>query len=156
MHGFVIDPGAASNLCGTDTLLQHSAANLWPLGIHYEVEYSPNSFAGISGNGEQSAGRIDMPIGLEGVGLAYWSTDLIGGDGSACPALLANKSLVALQAASVTDVFDDHGGILALQSVPKRHFFFRIRLSDSGHYFLPFDKFDAKKCRHTERAEQSL
>ena len=24
MHGFVIDPGAATNLCGTDTLLSHA------------------------------------------------------------------------------------------------------------------------------------
>ena len=126
VHGFVIDPGDASNPCDADTLLEHPSTTLRPRGIYYSVEYSPNSFAGISGGGEQSSGRIHMPIGLDGVGLAYWLTDLIGGNGSCCPALLANKSLVALKAASVIDVFEHHCGILALELVPRQHFFFTV------------------------------
>ena len=122
----MLDPGAASNLCGTNTLLEHSERILWPRGITYKVKYPPNNFTGINGEGERSSGRVDMPIGLEGIGLAYWTTDLMGGTGSGCPALLANKSLVALAAASVTDVFEDHGGILASQLMSQQHFFFRI------------------------------
>ena len=75
----------------------------------------------------------------------------MGGTGPGCPTLLANKSLVALSAASVTDAFEDHGGILALQLVPKQHFFFRIWFSDSGHYLLPFDKFEKKQFKHTQQ-----
>ena len=110
--------------------------------IYFEVGYSQNSFAGIDGQGEPSSGCIHMPIGLEGVGLAYWQTDLMGGIRSQCPALLANRSLIALQATIAVDCFESHGGIIALELSPKQHLFFRIWLSDSGHYILPFDKFD--------------
>ena len=74
MHGFVIDPGAASNLCGTNTFLEHSERNLWPRGITYKVGFSPNNFTSMNGEGERSSGRVDMPIGLEGIGLSYWTT----------------------------------------------------------------------------------
>ena len=75
----------------------------------------------------------------------------MGGTGSGCPALLANKSLVALAAASVTDVFEDHDGVLALKLTPQQHFFFWNWFSDSGKYLLPFDKFDKSLFEHTQQ-----
>ena len=68
-----------------------------------------------------------------------------------CPALLANRSLIALQATIAVDVFENHGGIIALKLLPKQHLFFRIWLSDSGRCILRFDKFDKQNSKHTQK-----
>ena len=124
-HGFVVDPGASAPLIGTETFRRHVVANLRPRGIGYKISKTNNRYTGISGCADTASGRVDMPIGLEGVGLAFWKTDLLGGTGSLCPALLANSSLLALKAASVTDVSPKHGGIISLDLQPGRTCFFQ-------------------------------
>ena len=130
-------------------------ANLQPRGIDYEILESTCTFTGISGQPDPSAGSTYMPCGLDGLGLAYWYTNLMGSSGSLCPALLANDTLVRLKGTIVGDCFPDHSGILGLQLVPDRWFFFRIFLSDSGHWLLPFDRFDCKPF-DTQRHLQHL
>ena len=72
IHGFVVDPGAASGFIGTETFRKHKVANLDPRGLRYTIRPSLASFVGISGVSESGLGILEMPFGLEGFGLIYW------------------------------------------------------------------------------------
>ena len=90
-----------------------------------------------------------MAIKQSGIGLLYWRTDLIGGDrGSICPVSLANNTLVKYKASLVTGVFPNEGGILAVDLLSDRTYFFCTWLADSGHYILPFNCFE--KTKHSQ------
>ena len=151
MHGFVVDPGAASGLIGTETFRKHKVDNLDPRGLRYTIRPSLASFVGISGVSESGLGILEMPCGLEGYGLIYWSADLMGNTGSICPALLANNTLLKLRAASVADVLENGAGIVSLEFCPGISTLFVIYLADSGHYLLPYDKFESKPAYSQEQ-----
>jgi hypothetical protein len=82
-----------------------------------------------------------MPLILPGNTTVTWTTDLFGNEGSTCPCLLANDTLVDLQSSLFSDILPHRDGILTL-NVTDDHgqlqsFFYRLHLTDSGHYLLP-------------------
>ena len=147
--GLVIDPGAATGLTGTDTLRRYYEQVLVPKG-YGSILVNPSSatFTGIDGQPEPGVGVAEIPLALVGAPDVVWNSDLMGGSGSNCSALLGNDSLRQFKASIFENILPHGDGVLVLM-IPsasksrKRHktqsLFLRILLTDSGHYLLPAD-----------------
>ena len=87
-HGLIVDPGASAPLMGTETLRAFHDEVLQPLG--HDVSFFPTdaTFVGVDGVPTAGQAACRFPIGLEGAGEVRFTTDLIGGEASKCPALL--------------------------------------------------------------------
>ena len=57
-HGFIVDPGAASGIAGTDTKLQYDAAQV-PYFDDCDVIKNSNSYSGIDGEPVKSLGDAE-------------------------------------------------------------------------------------------------
>ena len=143
-HGLLIDPGAASGLVGSDTLKQLLDRCVRPCGRQDEVKFDydrSTPVSGISGSSDATLGQVTIPLTACGHPITY-TADVLGGEGSLCPALVGNPALRAMDASIFTNWFENGDGVLLVgtkdQDV-KHYRMFRILLTDSGHYMLPTD-----------------
>ena len=139
-RGLLVDPGAASGLVGSETL--RDLLSVLPEDRQREVTWNyqkHHSVSGISGTPENTMGEVTIPLTLSGASGAY-RADVLGGDGSLCPALLGNPALRRQRAAILTDYFENGDGVLVVQKSDQERHYLRILLTDSGHYLLPVDE----------------
>ena len=157
-HGLLIDPGAASGLIGSDTLkelLQHCVA---PYGKENEVHLNyekTTPVSGINGGSDSTLAEVSIPLTSNGQPLTY-TGEVIGGSGSMCPALVGNPTLRRLDASIFTNWFENGDGLMIAggrnNDKEKHYKFFRLLLTDSGHYLLPTDRAeDSKVPREVKR-----
>ena len=151
-RGLFVDPGAASGLIGSETL-RDLISCLSPEqhgDISWNYEKS-NNVSGINGTPETTLGMVNLPPRFSGAHGSF-SADVLGGEGSLCPALLSNPALRRQQASILTDWFSNGDGCLVvragkLQENGQRKkevnasewCYLRLLLTDSGHYLLPVD-----------------
>ena len=152
-HGLLIDPGAASGLVGSDTLrLLQPYMTTEP--VHDRTKTTPVS--GISGGSDAALGQVTLSFSVAGTSLTY-TAEVLGGDGSTCPALVGNPALRKLEASLLTQWFDDGDGLLVVRhpghgGEPLSNMqFFRLLLTDSGHYILPLDDKGKHSVDRSER-----
>ena len=148
--GLLVDPGASSGLIGTDTLKEIMESGALPMARMEEIEWGPSTttVTGISGQSDDTLARISLPIDVGSSEVpASYTADLIGGQGSTCPALLPNTSLRQMRAAVMTEWFDNGDGALVVSANGKKLndpsselLVMRMLLSESGHYILPVDR----------------
>ena len=143
-RGLVIDPGAASGLIGSETLrdlIDHCVA---PFGKEKDVVINKDirsPVSGISGGSDRTLGQVTVPLCTGGCPISY-TGEVIGGDGSLCPALIGNPSLRKMHCAIFTEHFVNGDGLLVLNSMQDTNEpmkMMRLLLTDSGHYILPTD-----------------
>ena len=95
-RGLLVDPGAAAGLIGSETLRDIMENCIKPQGLETGVERreKQTSVTGISGKGDQTMAEISFPFKLDSKQQARYSADVLGGEGSLCPALVSNPSLL--------------------------------------------------------------
>ena len=143
-RGLVIDPGAASGLIGSETLRDLIDHCVVPFGKEKDVVINKevrSPVSGISGGSDQTLGQVTVPLCTGGCPISY-TGEVIGGDGSLCPALIGNPSLRKMHCSIFTEHFVNGDGLLVLNSMqdtdqPLK--MMRLLLTDSGHYILPTD-----------------
>ena len=144
-RGLIIDPGAASGLIGCDTLKDLLEHCIRPYGKEISIDKSITSpVSGISGGSDRTLGQVTIPLVTGGCPISF-TGEVIGGDGSMCPALVGNPSLRKMNSTIFTNYFKNGDGLLVLDSRSEDQGslkMLRILLTDSGHYILPTD-FDA-------------
>ncbi|CAE8655901.1 unnamed protein product, partial [Polarella glacialis] len=136
-HGLLIDPGAASGLIGSDTLKEYRDEILLPHGVDIICRPTTQNVSGISGKPEPALSRVTMPI-FPGIKSSTFTADVIGKQGSKCPALLPNPSMRAANMGLLTNFFENGDGMLIVHDNGKR-LLYRCLLTESGHYILPTD-----------------
>ncbi|CAE8626795.1 unnamed protein product [Polarella glacialis] len=136
-HGLLIDPGAASGLIGSDTLKEYRDEILLPQGVDIICRPTTQNVSGISGKPEPALSRVTMPI-FPGIKSSTFTADVIGKQGSKCPALLPNPSMRAANMGLLTNFFENSDGMLIVHDNGKR-LLYRCLLTESGHYILPTD-----------------
>ncbi|CAE8612218.1 unnamed protein product, partial [Polarella glacialis] len=136
-HGLLIDPGAASGLIGSDTLKEFRDEILLPLGVDIICRPTTQNVSGISGKPEPALSRVTMPI-FPGIKSSTFTADVIGKQGSKCPALSPNPSMRAANMGLLTNFFENGDGMLIVHDNGKR-LLYRCLLTESGHYILPTD-----------------
>ena len=154
-YGLLIDPGAASGLVGSETLRMLKSCSLGEMEINRN-KITPVS--GISGNSESTLGEVTLTMATAGQPITY-TAEVIGGAGSLCPALVGNPTLRRLGASILTDWFENGDGMLvlntkdAMDAEVNHAKFFRILLTDSGHYILPCDNVQNEKVPRASKHE---
>ncbi|CAE8595274.1 unnamed protein product [Polarella glacialis] len=136
-HGLLIGPGAASGLIGSDTLKEFRDEILLPLGVDIICRPTTQNVSGISGKPDPALSRVTMPI-FPGIKSSTFTADVIGKQGSKCPALLPNPSMRAANMGLLTNFFENGDGMLIVHDNGKR-LLYRCLLTESGHYILPTD-----------------
>ncbi|CAE8598968.1 unnamed protein product, partial [Polarella glacialis] len=143
-HGLLIDPGAASGLIGSDTLKNYRDAILVPQGVDITIRPTSQNVSGISGKPEPALSRVTMLI-FPGIKDSTFTEDVIGKQGSRCPAHLPNPSMRAANMRLLTDFFDNGDGLLIVHDDNDR-LLYRCLLTESGNYILLTDNInDANK-----------
>eukprot|EP00959_Pyramimonas_sp_CCMP1952_P230956 4828314-Pyramimonas_sp.AAC.1 len=113
--GIIVDPGASDGLLGTETLREWVQHIYGPRGMKYQCGKSEASCTGISGETDPSCGELVGNIGVCGLPRnTTYRGDLIGGNGSRCPALLPNTTLLEQRAIIYENMFPSGDGILAI------------------------------------------
>ena len=136
-RGLLVDPGAASGLVGSETL-----RDLLEVCGDSQVKWNrdrTNNVSGISGSSESTLGEVEIGLSLGGAQGSY-RADVLGGEGSLCPALLSNPALRRQKAAILSDWFNNGDGVLVIQTEERECHYLRLLLTDSGHYLLPVDE----------------
>ncbi|CAE8689120.1 unnamed protein product, partial [Polarella glacialis] len=118
-HGLLIDPGAASGLIGSDTLKEYRDEILLPHGVDIICRPTTQNVSGISGKPEPALSRVTMPI-FPGIKSSTFTADVIGKQGSKCPALLPNPSMRAANMGLLTNFFENGDGMLIVHDNGKR------------------------------------
>ncbi|CAE7229448.1 IREH1 [Symbiodinium sp. CCMP2592] len=139
-RGLLVDPGAASGLVGSETLrdlLAHCPRDQAD-AVRWDRSKTTN-VSGISGNADTTLGEVEVPLTLAGAEATY-KADVLGGEGSLCPALLSNPALRRQRAAILTNRFCNGDGALVVQTEKGEAHVMCILLTDSGHYLLPTDE----------------
>ena len=156
-YGLLIDPGAASGLVGSDTLLQLMDNCVKPAVKQDEMIIDHGKtvpVSGISGVSENTLGQVTLPLVSGGQSITY-TADVLGGDGSFCPALVGNPALREMNAVMFCNWFNNGDGLILVgsqQDDAMHHRMFRLLLTDSGHYMLPTDHdHTAKVAGQTKR-----
>ena len=160
-RGLIIDPGAASGLIGSETLRDSIATCVQPYGKSSDVAIDTkvtSPVSGISGGSERTLGKVTIPLVTAGLPISF-TGEIIGGEGSLCPALVGNPSLRSLRSTIFTNYFQNGDGLLTLDSrqdddQPIR--MMRILLTDSGHYILPVDYDETGKVSATTQKEVAV
>jgi hypothetical protein len=102
------------------------------------------SVTGISGQGDATLAHVTFPFPVAKGLMGTFSADVLGNEGSLCPALLPNPSLRRIHASVLTQWFTNGDGLLVfrdpLQDDKDELVILRILLTDSGHYILPIDQ----------------
>ena len=161
-RGLIIDPGAASGLIGSETLrdlIQHCVE---PKGKKEELTIDRNKtspVSGISGVSDQTLGEITVPLTSGGHKISF-TGEVLGGEGSLCPALVGNPSLRKMNATIFANYFDGGDGLLVADSRGDdgdgQVKMFRLLLTDSGHYVLATDFDDATRVQEKTKKEITL
>ena len=150
IRGLLVDPGASSGLIGSETLRDLLASGMVPPNKVKDITWNEASttVTGISGQADATLTRISIPfqIGSED---AEYTADVIGGEGSNCPALLPNGSLRQLRTAMMTQWYDNGDGVMLCSLNGLRPddpqaslVVMKLLLAESGHYILPVNKED--------------
>ena len=137
-RGLLVDPGAASGLIGSETLrdlLEHCSS---ATAVRWNKSKTTN-VSGISGGADSTLGEIEIPLDISGAE-ATFKADVLGGEGSLCPALLSNPALRRQRAAILSNWFANGDGALGVQTETGDLHVLRLLLTDSGHYLLPTDE----------------
>ena len=153
-RGLLIDPGAASGLIGSETLRDLLETCVQPFGTKEQVEirYDKTSpVSGISGSSDRTLGQITVPLQANGHPISY-TGEVLGGQGSLCPALVGNPALRRMNAALLTNFFENGDGLLTTDFLDENSDgdkvtkvkLFRLLLTESGHYLLPTDEANTK------------
>ena len=159
-YGLLIDPGAASGLVGSDTLLQLMDNCVKPAVKQDEMIIDHGKtvpVSGISGVSENTLGQVTLPLVqlVSGGQSITYTADVLGGDGSFCPALVGNPALREMNAVMFCNWFNNGDGLILVgsqQDDAMHHRMFRLLLTDSGHYMLPTDHdHTAKVAGQTKR-----
>eukprot|EP00971_Amphidinium_carterae_P310327 6166769-Amphidinium_carterae.1 len=152
-YGLLYDPGAASNLMGTQTLLDYVDNVLKPTGHGMEKveEINQRSFTGIDGKVSQSGAKIRVPVRIGPI-VSSFEADTIGGAGDRCPMLLSNRTAVERRLICLHGHFPNRDGLLL---VPRAEddtqcVGIRLLLTDSGHYLLPLSPMNTTTHEHVE------
>ena len=152
-RGLLVDPGAAAGLIGSETLRDLMETCLKPSGLDKHVTWRERSTSvtGISGKGDSTLAEVTFEFGLDGDCRASFSADVIGGEGSLCPALIGNPSLRAMKSVLLTQFFQNNDGLLVCHAGPTndKPTMIRLLLTDSGHYIIPLDG-----VQHVEREDR--
>ena len=151
-RGLLVDPGAASGLIGSETL--RDLISCLPPDQQGDISWNyekSNNVSGINGTPETTLGMVNLPLSFSGAHGSF-SADVLGGEGSLCPALLSNPALRRQQASILTDWFSNGDGCLVVRSSKLQEnghrkkdvdasewCYLRLLLTDSGHYLLPVD-----------------
>eukprot|EP00435_Cladocopium_sp_Y103_P070472 s308_g35.t1 len=160
-YGLLIDPGAASGLVGSDTLLQLLDNCVKPAGKQDEMIIDHNKtvpVSGINGVSESTLGQVSLPLVSGGHPITY-TADVLGGDGSFCPALVGNPALRQMNAVIFSNWFNNGDGLIMVgsqQDETMHHRMFRLLLTDSGHYMLPTDHDSTAKVAGQTKREAVL
>ena len=146
-RGLLVDPGAASGLIGSETLrdmLENCVSKSQSEQVSWKYDKT-NNVSGISGSAESTLGEVSLPVNLAGASGSF-RADVLGGEGSLCPALLSNPALRKQHAAILSNYFTNGDGVMAILGEGQesehrsgRWHFLRLLLTDSGHYLLPVD-----------------
>ena len=139
-RGLLVDPGAASGLIGTETLrdiLEHCVPKDKAKDVVWDHD-RVNSVSGINGTPEATLGEVHIPLQLAGA-TGSFTADVLGGEGSMCPALLSNPSLRKQKASLLCDYFENGDGVMVVSDGDSGWHYLRLLLTDSGHYLLPID-----------------
>ncbi len=143
VHGVIVDPGAATSLSGTETIRRYVDDVLTPQGYSIRIYPTEATFTGVDGITKPGLGRCVLPLLLTGSVDVTWTTNLLGDEGSTCPCLLANDTILFYNGTVYTNILPNKDGILSLvlqkPNGRQASFFFRLLLTDSGHYILPID-----------------
>lgn len=142
--GLIIDPGVASGLIGSDTLKDIMDKCIHPYGKFKDAEMNKvvtSPVSGISGGSDRTLGQVKLPLIAGGCPITY-TAEVIGGEGSCCPALVGNPTLRKMNSTIFTNYFQNGDGLLVLDSRSddgESLQIMNIFLTDSGHYLLPCD-----------------
>ena len=152
-RGLLIDPGAASGLIGSETLRDLLATCVIPYGKedNYEIRFDKTSpVSGINGASDRTLGQVTVPLQTSGHAISY-TGEILGGQGSLCPALVGNPALRSMNSVLFTNYFQNGDGLLSTDYISekdgeevKRFKLFRLLLTESGHYLLPTDEPNTK------------
>ena len=152
-RGLLIDPGAASGLIGSETLrdLLETCVDPHAGQDRYEIRFDRTSpVSGISGSSDRTLGQVTIPLQTNGHAISY-TGEVLGGQGSLCPALVGNPALRSMNSVIFTNYFDNGDGLLTTDykhdddaEGVTRIKLFRLLLTESGHYLLPTDEPKAK------------
>eukprot|EP00435_Cladocopium_sp_Y103_P008328 s555_g2.t1 len=153
-RGLLIDPGAASGLIGSETL-RDIMENCIPQDQHGDCikwNKKTTSVAGISGQSDETLGEVSIKLSAANRCISY-KGDVLGGNGSLCPALVGNPTLRQQQAAMFSEWFPNGDGLLVIHreemlGPDKEPILLRLLLTDSGHYLLPTDTNGATDLPH--------
>ena len=139
-RGLLVDPGAASGLIGSETLrdiLESCVPSEKSATVSWNHDRS-HSVSGINGTPEETLGEVSFPLTLAGASGSF-SADVLGGEGSLCPALLSNPSLRKQKASLLLDYFANGDAVMVVSDGSDGWHYLRLLLTDSGHYLLPID-----------------
>ena len=139
-RGFIMDPGAASSITGSDTVKDHYEHAALP-NLSSSLEPSHGRFSGISGTPSPAVGFIRMPFRF-GRWQGRFGADVLGGSASRCPNLLAMPTLLKYHVFMLHHFFDNGDGIAIFISPENDMQIIRLLLTDSMHYLLPTDNPD--------------
>ena len=139
-YGFIVDPGAASGIVGTDTVLAYQRAGV-PFANDKVLSPSTGMFSGIDGEPVPGLGTLKQKAQI-GRLKVRWQGDMIGHQGSFCPFLLPLSPLIEHRAIMMHGMFDNGDGAIILMSEHGNNeelHVARLLSTDSGHYLLPTD-----------------
>ena len=155
--GLLIDPGAASGLVGSETLrmLLKDCAVGEP-----QFEYDKKTpVSGISGTSSSTLGQVTVPLRVGSLPITY-TAEVLGGEGSLCPALVGNPTLRKLNATIFANWFDNGDGLMTMDGRQDEGIvnikFFRLLLTESGHYILPTDDKEKHKTHYLDKNKAIL
>ena len=158
-RGLLVDPGAAAGLIGSETLRDLMEHCLRPNGLDGKMQWSDRSTSvtGISGKGDSTLAEVTFEFNLDGSRTASFSADVLGGEGSLCPALIGNPSLRNMHAVIFTQFFENNDGLLVCHpdsdpSSKESTTMIRLLLTDSGHYIIPLDGLGLVESKEQQRA----
>ncbi|CAL1138133.1 unnamed protein product [Cladocopium goreaui] len=156
-QGLIVDPGAASGLIGSETLRELLNNCVEPYGLADQVEIKKDKtspVSGISGMSDRTLGQVTSPLVTNGQSISF-TGEVLGGEGSLCPALIGNPSLRRMSSVIFCNYFEDGDGLLTVDMDADNHNdqeiskvkLFRLLLTESGHYLLPTDEPTKHKLR---------
>ena len=147
VRGLLVDPAASSGLIGSEAHRDLFDSGMVPSEKASEITWG-TTVTGISGQSDQTMARISIPFGI-GTEDAEYTADIIGGDGSNCPALLPNGSLRQLRTTMMIQWYDNGDGVMICSLNGHRPddpaanlVAMKLLLAESGHYILPVNKED--------------
>ena len=149
-HGLIHDPGAASGLMGTETLREYSEAVLKPMGLDHLIRYedSEASVTGISGKPDAAIAAARIPLPIPEIGGTF-DADLIGNEGSTCPALSPLPTAIRNKFICLYGFFENGNGLMLVPNLTEERIAVEIEmlLTDSEHYLIPCDGQDVELVR---------